>query len=254
VAGYGWRVPLWGNESKTKGSKDMRNKLKALGLALVAVFAMSAIASSAAQAGQFETQSGANATVTGEQITGPVTGKTVSEHEFTTRIGTVKCEFATFHGVAIPVSTELTLTANYTECFLGGTIEAHVNMHGCDYNFNAGNTIAGSPDEIEVSTEVKCPVGEKIEVIVTNGKSCTITIAPQTVAGITAKNNTAASPMDVVATVDAAGIEYKVDTPNPSQCPNAVAEGTYNDATYKGVATLKGEAVGGGAGVGLTVT
>jgi hypothetical protein len=229
-------------------------KLRASGLALVGILAISAMGASTARAGEFETQSGAAATVTGKQITGPVTGKTVSEHEFTTKIGTVKCEFATFHGVAAAQSSELTLTPTYTGCFLGGTIETHLVMNGCDYNTAAGNTVAGSPDEIEVWTEIKCAKGEKIHGIVTNGKDCSFTIAPQGFGGTTAKNNTGVSPMDVVVTTDAVGITYTVDTPSPSQCPNSVAAGTYTDGTYKGVTTLQGEAVGGGAGVGLTVT
>jgi hypothetical protein len=248
---------------QAKGSNEMTHRLKALGLALVAVFAMSAVAASAASAaGVFETSTGSSATITGEQISGTVTEKTVTKHEFTTTVGTVKCSIAKFHGVMSSPSTELTLTPTYEECLIAGNIPATVDMNGCDYKFTAGETVGGSSDVIEVSVHVECPPSAEIVVTVV-GTTCKIKIPRQTLTGITAENTTAASPVDIDAIVDVTGIEYTVENgAGPAKCPKEkvgtelkeVPDGTYTNGTYKGVATLKGEEVGGGAAVGVTVT
>ncbi len=241
----------------------MTHKLKALGLALVAVFAMSAVASSAAQAGIFEITAGTEATITGEQVAGLVTGAETPKHEFTTKAGVVKCTPATFHGVfKTAAPTELKLSATYgnttagTGCTLAGVAGPVVHMNGCEYLFTAGDTTpAGNTNAITVATHLVCPAGKVIDITTPVGNpACTITIGPQTFVQsmITAQNNAlTGTGMDVTATIDVTGIDYEVH----GKCPNAVPETvTQTDGTYRGVVTLKGDAIPGGGAVGVTVT
>jgi hypothetical protein len=214
---------------QSKGQR-MTRKLKTLGLAFVAVLAMSSLAASAAQANF----SSANypATVSGSQIEGTITGAAVSKHEFTTKAGTVKCTTASFAGKSLAgTATELTLTPTYGGCTLAG-IAATVNMNGCHYIFTVEKTT--TENTVDLLTHVTCPVGGVITVSVT-GSVCKVTIAGgQTLKGIETHNEAT----DVVATIDVSGISYTID--EGPKCPNGPASGTYTDGTYKGLATLQG--------------
>ncbi len=237
----------------------MTHKLKALGLALIAVFAMSALAASAAQAGEFEIVGGGEATVTGNQIAGTITGvENTGKHEFVTKAGKVVCTTAAFHGIGKTATPkELTLTAEYgnttagTGCTIGGLAGPIVHMNGCDYLFTAGNTI-GATTNITVSAHIKCPAGKVIEVTGGAG-ACVITIGAQTFAEsmITVENSGGAgTAMDVKAFIDVTGIKYEIH----GACPNSPAATTpFTDGTYKGVATLQGHVIGSGAAKGITV-
>ncbi|HET6996950.1 MAG TPA: hypothetical protein VFI03_00040 [Solirubrobacterales bacterium] len=222
----------------------MSHKLKSLSLALVAVFALGAVVASSASAGTFTADP--SATITGKQISGTITGGVKTQHEFTTKAGTIKCSTATFHGVATAAATtEQTLTATYSGCFLGGVVPVHVRMNSCDYLFTAGNTVGGNPDTVEVGAHVKCSnLGDKIEVEAT-GSTCKITIPAQgPLTGIETHNRTDASTnrMDVEATIDVHSITYEVH----GSCPNSPAQTVhFNDGTYRGVATLTSDSAGG---------
>lgn len=211
----------------------MSNKLKSLGLALVAVFALSAVvASSASAAAAFTGDAGA--TITGAQVSGTITGSVKTGHEFTTKAGTIKCSTATFDGVATAaVSAEQTLAPTYSGCFLGGVVPVHVKMNGCDYLFKGDTTVSTST--ITVKTDVVCSGGGPI-IVEATGSTCVITIPAQAgLGGIEAHNAGTAGKMEIEATIDTTGIKYEVH----GSCPNSPAQTTpFTDGSYRGVAKL----------------
>jgi hypothetical protein len=183
----------------------MNRKLRVLGLALVAVFAMSVVAASAAQAAQFTSSSA-----------GPISGEQIGEvNEFTTDVGQVECEIGTFTGTAATAASTQTINANYEECLVGGLVPATVSMGTCDYLFKATGKV-----------DVVCGVGGKITVLA--GK-CTITVGPQTELGnVTYENN--GSHLLVKAAVT--GIKYTLDTGcNPT--------GERSNGTYTSEVTMQ---------------
>jgi len=226
----------------------MTSKFKALGLALVAVLAMSA---AIAQAAQAEAHFGAEGekyptAVTGKQIEGTITEEKLPTHQFITSAGAIKCTTTTFAGSLTKKGKELTLAPTYTGCTLAG-LGAKVNMNGCNYLFTADETVVpGNTEAITVKTHVICPAGKVIEVVSTVN-SCIVTIPGAVVAneagaknqnlvGITAENTTTATPfMDVDAFIDVTGIHYTTN----GKCLNdgGVAQ-TKADGKYEGVATL----------------
>ncbi len=237
----------------------MPHKPKAVGLLLFAVFVMSAaVAPSASMADEFVVEGEKKVTVTGEQISGQVTGIETTKHEFKTAAGTVKCTPTTFDGVLEGSSGDLTLAPTYgntaagTGCTLAGIAGTIVHMRSCDYLLTAGETVEGSENKIGVVPHIKCTTGgDKIEI--TSG-SCTITIPEQSFAEsmVTAENSGGAgTAMDLKLVIDITGITYEVH----GTCPNAPTVTTpTSDGFYKGVATLKAdEFVNNANKVGLTV-
>jgi hypothetical protein len=236
---------------------DMQ-KLKALGLALVAVFAMSAVVASAAQAATAFTAEKVPAEVTGTQTAGNITGLARNSNQFTTTHGTVICTGTTFTGtVTEAVSTKIKLIPAYAGCKLSG-LAATVTMTSCFYEFTAKETDEGSPERINVTTEIKCTTaGDKIDVKVT-GSECQVTVFPQTLSGVTLDNSGVSSPasgMDILATIDVQGIDYTVD--NPTKCPNPSDVTSHTEeklASYEGLATLQAHVPGAPASpIGITV-
>jgi hypothetical protein len=170
-----------GVEQQEEGS-EMHLNLKALGLALVAVFAMSAIAASAAQA---------TPTLTSE--VSPVTleataGGLGSGEKFVAFNESVECEKSTFHTPLTKTpATEFTVEAEYgPECRTGTGLRATVTMNGCDYVFHNLKFIKATPD-YEATVDIKCPAGKVIEVHIYATKAaheaknslCTLTIPEQ---------------------------------------------------------------------------
>ncbi len=150
----------------------MIRNLKALGLALVAVFAMSALAASAAQAVTTDGHFTSDGKVT-------VTGHSASE-SFTFEAGqsvtctahhTIMPENVTPWGpIAVPVGGLTTLTdqAHYKECVAkvgAQSLPATVTTNGCDFLFHLGETTAPlDTGTYTVTPTVKCGVNETIEV------------------------------------------------------------------------------------------
>lgn len=132
----------------------MTRKIKALGLALMAVFAMSAIVAQAASAVDFES----NASTTILSASG-------SNHEFNVTGSEVRCATANFSGhVASSTTTKITISPVYTGCTaFAGFVSAKVTGFGhygeedtCDYVMHA----SGEVDlECEGSAEVMIDAG-----------------------------------------------------------------------------------------------
>jgi hypothetical protein len=110
-------------------------RFKTLGLALVAVFAMSAIVASAASAQKITTLGQSNVTLTG----------TGGEQIFTTGLAEVKCTGVTANVTGVSNEQgEITTAPSYTGCTLtegGITRNAQVDMNGCAYVFTSTGTV-----------------------------------------------------------------------------------------------------------------
>jgi hypothetical protein len=235
----------------------MSRRLRVVGL-MAAVLALTALFASSAQAGVFSV-SKAPWKVKGVQATGTITGTELSKHEFSTKAGVVKCNTATFEGEGAETETgEVTLTPAYSGCTISG-LGATVTVSGCKYLFTAKNTTnAEIKDTVTIETHV-CPTGGSIVVKVV-GSTCEVTVGQQTLpeTAIEGHNNTfkptAEKPeyMDITATIDAEKLKYTIA--NGSKCPNAPASGTYEDGTYKGVATISATNAAGTEHLDLTVT
>ena len=175
----------------------MTRNLKALGLALLAVFALGAIgtqAASAADAHEFHSD-------------GPrtiITANNVGEGSHTFQVGaagTVECTGATFESTVVGTEVvkdqtykadTITATPKYTGCTFGGQ-PATVFFNDCAYVLDSdtteGNTtVAGSK---HANVDIECAANNKIQVHTVN---CTITVGAQTVKhAVTYKNVTESS-------------------------------------------------------------
>jgi hypothetical protein len=153
----------------------MIRNLKVLGLALVAVFAMSALIASTASA----------------ISQGKFTAKTYPAHIFasdTDDVFTVLgqelvCSHQTFTGVLAAASTDLTVTPEYTGCENKTNKKtATVTHNECVYTFTAG-TVTSATD-VHGTVDIVCPIGKEIEVHVYNNHAhtslwCTLVIPTQ---------------------------------------------------------------------------
>jgi len=150
----------------------MTRNLKALGLALFAVFALGAVMASAAAAhvpARFTAEEGI--TITGVQIEGT--------HKFKVTNTETQCEKVKFHGTApsnpkVPTVSEesITITPTYEECFaeagIFGTIEVTVTgfkAGECDYRIRADGKV-----------DIECAEGKEITV---DAATCTIHVPAQ---------------------------------------------------------------------------
>jgi hypothetical protein len=217
----------------------MIRNLKVLGLALVAMLAMSVVVASAAQANSnFTTTNGLYPTIfEGEQGT---------ENVFTTTTGSVKCTTAKFVyrngetmqeaginyviGTNTAASETASLHPEYTGCKAFG-VKATVTTTGCNYLFHVTN--AASP--FTLSTDIACSGTNKITVVPT-GVDCTITVGPQTgITGLSAVNAGAGATEDITVTINSGNITY---TETGTNCH--INGATDNNGSYTGTATIKG--------------
>lgn len=232
----------------------MTRNLKALGLALLAVFAMSAVAASAASAQQgvltsdgpvtldmYETGVGLNATTMfGEKI--ECAGTVYTGHQYN----------VTPH-MPIPGQTTLiTVTPHYNNAnctAFPGPRKATITMNGCDFVFHIGNTVGF--DRYAFSADIVCPVGQKIEKHVYLAPDnedipwCTHTIGPQfglPGARLTTTTN-GANDLDIV------GAFENIHVEKHGMC----GAGTTNFGKWDIDVTVKGTDLG-GLPTGITVT
>jgi hypothetical protein len=152
----------------------MIRNFKALGLAVVAVLAMSAVVASAAQAVEFK--AGAYPAALTAKAESLANG---GSQKFVTTAGTVTCDTVT--GTATlsgPASSILTTTITYTDSALEaegkkdtctGPLGSQpvIEMNGCQYRFNVAGTV-----------DIVCP--ESKTIVVNGGGLCTVKIGSQT--------------------------------------------------------------------------
>ncbi len=145
----------------------MTRNLKALGLALIAVFALSAMSASAASA-----QRGL---ITG---TNPFWLHGNDEPGTTTPLeafgGTTECEVATYRGgkvastsgghhVALPSGlSDFTVSPAYSGCLGSGIFPETITMNGCDYVVHVEKTIG--THLYGTTVELVCPAGKEVTI------------------------------------------------------------------------------------------
>jgi hypothetical protein len=184
----------------------MTRNIKALGLVLTAIFAMSALGASAASAqnvltsdgpftlDMYETGVGQNATTMfGEKI--ECQGTIYTGHTYN----------VTPHMPIQGGASTITVTPHYNNAnctAFPGPRKATITMNGCDFVFHIGDTIGF--DQYALSADIVCPVGQKIEKHVYVGPNdeaatwCTYTIGPQAgLPGATITNTTGFNDVDI---------------------------------------------------------
>jgi len=187
----------------------MTRKIKMLGMALVAVLALTAVAASAASAASF-TSSSYPTTATGESALG--------NDVFTTEAGKVECK-SHFESTLKEKSTDLTVTAKYTNCKAFGFLEATVSH--CTYTFtNPTETTATTFHSTEVHvTGSPCTI---------SAGTCKVSVPLQTPSGSIHFTNESGGDVKVLANVT--GIKYTV-TEDGFACPFG-GTGEKTGATY----------------------
>jgi opacity protein-like surface antigen len=133
----------------------MIHKFKTLGLATIAVLAMSAAVASAAQA-QFEASSYPT-TVTATSALG--------NSEFKTEGGSFECE-EHWEGTLSEASNSLAFNVTYTNCKAFGFAEATLHGNGCYFTVHRSTQV-----------DIKCPPGKVME---TTAGTCVIHVGEQT--------------------------------------------------------------------------
>lgn len=193
----------------------MTRNLKVLGLALMAVFAFSAMAASAASA----QEQGMLTTEAGNPVTLDATETGVEANSLTAFGEKVECPGSSYDGHEVgsttnPVpnkATTATITPTYNQATCVATPGPHkatVTTNGCDYVFHVGETTPAGNKEgtYGVTADVVCPATKSIIVDVyfasgnENIKVCEVTIGPQTGLAGGHLTNTPSEDVDVTGT------------------------------------------------------
>jgi hypothetical protein len=235
----------------------MIRNLKVLGLALVAVFALSAVAASAASA-----QVGTLTSTGPVTLDGVNTGE-ASANQLSAFGGTTQCPNVTYTGhkalttketeegkIHEPIpndSSKFTITPHYGVCTSkigAASFPTTVDMNGCDYTFDLEGTTPGV-DTYTVRATVVCPTGKHITITIfasaakhtSNEPFCHITITENAAGylGLHATDTTNGK-IDITGTVT--GISADKKSPTGSiLCP----EETTNTATLAQDVTVTGK-------------
>jgi hypothetical protein len=210
----------------------MTRKIRALGLAVVAMAAMS-VAATSAQAFEMHTVHQGNVTLTGEQTT---------QFVAQTAAGTVKCTAANFEGTTPYVSgtqitgQESTLTLTLAGCQMFGLAGA-IKMNGCKFtitNKSAGGSTTSKTGYVDVAG---CTAGKQIEII-GGGGACTETVPEQQhLSHVVFENLGSGSQADVEINLTLSGIKYEI---HGALCPGSPTPTVLtSDGKTEGKATFK---------------
>jgi hypothetical protein len=205
----------------------MTRNLKALGLALLAAFALSAVAAAGAQAEVFFHDEAASSTIVGEDISNPV---------FAFEAGTIECKTEGLDGVMTGTTeAEVVLVPSFKECESASLGIATFDINGCQL----GLLVIGPP--ISGELRLLCPANKQVEITV---PACTIDIKPQVLGKISYANKGMGKKRDVEKTTEV-NLTY---TQTGVFCPgNGFAkEKTFTKGIYKDVVTLAAKTGGGG--------
>lgn len=221
----------------------MIRNIKALGLAIVAVAAMSMVAASAVQASELHVTTAENNAV----ITGQQTG--INRFQITPPEGaSVECEEATFEGTVSragagqQITTKDTqVTATYAKCTAFG-IGSQVLMNGCKYTITGEHTPAGQQTPVTANPAngktayvdiTGCTSGKQVEV---KAPGCTIKVPEQnTLSHLVFSNTGSGNTQDVDVEITVTGITYQVSGLLCGHTTNV----TTHDGVYTGNATFR---------------
>ncbi|HEX7280182.1 MAG TPA: hypothetical protein VF255_11245 [Solirubrobacterales bacterium] len=203
----------------------MIRNIKALGLAVFAVMALGAFSAATASAEKLFHSEVAHTEVRGEQHS--------TEDTFTVNAGTVRCSHATYTGTqSTATASTQTVAPTYSGCKAFGFVNTTIDPNGCGYVFSlSGTPVSGAAPG---GVTIECPAGQVITVTAFN---CWVTVGPQTRAtGITYTNLGAGKTRDVTVDVNLTGLTYTQHSKSFPGCTN----GTFNNGTYTGAATVRG--------------
>jgi hypothetical protein len=228
----------------------MTRNLKALGLALFAAFALSALAASTASATetQHKIKGGANPTyLTVEQHPAGAQGEQKFE-KLTNDTNQMKCTKFNGRGSIAGEVGDVTITnIQYSGCATFKTsdgskiADVFVEFTECDYVFYGQTTETPSGTAGHHATyEIKCPnAGEEVHTKVTALKLKCATMPPQKVHGIKYTNVKTGIKEEITLNITAHGIE--TTTENSAACPTPEGKTVvHKTGTYTGTATVKG--------------
>ncbi len=241
----------------------MSRNLKALGLALIAVLALSAVAAGAAQAETPIVSELASPGVTNldaKDVTGTEDGK-LARLTIGGGVRFVECTESnqlTLNPI-VGSATTLTATPHYEKCFSNGlsTVPATVTHNGCTLTLTA--TKENAEKKVLGDVTIDCPAGKTIEVHVyesaaahtANKSFCTYTIGPQTLTGATITTAGAGATRE---------INLNLSTLSPAKVTNdgtaglascGLAVGATGNGSFTGNFTAIGTNAGTGAQVGI---
>jgi hypothetical protein len=200
-------------------------RVRIIGLALVAVFALSAVAAASA-----------SAFTTFEATEYPATIKAEQKEENVFQIGTeatgkVTCKKATFEGTAAGPTEVITVHPVYSECTVFTVVGGTVTTEGCNYEVFASGKV-----------NVKCTLGKTI---IVKAGTCEVKVGSQVGLEHLTYVNLAGPPTTVEIKDEVSKIAY---TSNKDvTCPAEKLE-----ATYKGSELAKGFN-GSGTQIGIKV-
>jgi hypothetical protein len=206
----------------------MNGKLKALGLALVAVLALSAVAASAASASKLHSGSASGTTY--------LTGTQIGTNQLDTEAGNIKCTTVGAKGSYAGSTTEEGTVEGltYSGCTLG--LIAHIDTMGCAFTGTAGTAPT-------TEAHIVCPttaggVTHEITIVLTQGGApvCSFDIPEQTVELHAQGDGATPDGIEVSTT---SKIKYTVTYPGAPGTRCGMV-GAHSDGTYTGSFSLKG--------------
>jgi len=244
----------------------MVRNLKVLGLALVAMFALTAVAASVASAQQGKISTDGPVTLKGEE-----TG--VAANSLTAFGLKVECPGSSYtghkynvtpHGFIANGETTATLSPKYKEeaenCKVTpGNFIATIDMNGCDYVIHLGVTTGGVANTYGVTFDVVCPVGKEITLTIwtnavdhtTVGKApfCVQHVPPQTGLLGAHATDTKNGHIDLTGTVEGIKVTESASATHPVLCPKKeTLAGKFDlDVTVKGL-----NEAGGATSIGIS--
>jgi hypothetical protein len=224
----------------------MRN-LKVLGLALVAMFAMSAVAASMASADDLTSES-SPVTLTGAQEENDV---------FTTTAGNTSCKEVKYKSAptATPTTT-VSVTPEYPEKTAGGLqnctalgFPAKVDTNGCTYLFHIGAGVTTG------TLDIVCAGSNEITVTANNTatEKCIIHVKGQTGLGpITYTNVGSGTTRELTVSAKITNLSYSHTRPAGEPGLGACTTGSGTTGSYNGKAIVTGENASGHVGIFLS--
>jgi hypothetical protein len=226
-------------------------KFKALGLALVAVFAMSATVATTVQAtaGTLTVDPNVLAIGTGEQE--GETEFTLTDHPLSGGFALTKCKKAVFTGTEAVGSGATTLRVHpvQNECISFGQ-PSTVTTTGCDYLFHIGTPTAAKTGW-HVTSDIVCSAGSAIKIVT---GTCEVLIGSQnglTTSEMTNKGGGGTTEMDLTLDIKNHSTKYTVTKDNIG-CPLS-GTGSFSKGDYGGALTIRGHDVVTGVPLGLTI-
>lgn len=212
----------------------MSRTYKAVGLALVAMFALAAVVAQGASAVPLTVEVAQSTTV-------HITGDQELTHKITSPNGAWSCTTASFDATATAGAggriDELTVAPTFTGCSAFGFATSHVLVNGCVLTYTTPTSIGPGlvtwgPSQIHIA----CPAGKKLEITPTTFgvSACTQFVGDQTpTAGHVVGRNAGSVPMDVTLETTLSGIHY---TGTGGLCGNSE---THSDMSLTGNTTFR---------------